>query len=63
MAIDLSSLFGPDPEPDSRSEVALLLELLLRRLRGSRNEDEFTDERERDSREIPVRPRVEPMGG
>lgn len=62
MAFDAMELFGggPDEGPDEKMMLAMILSLLMDRLTG-RREDETAEEIGR--REIPVRPRVEPLGG
>ena len=62
MGMDLTQIFGPAPKQRSGTDVAMLLRVLLAMM-GKGQDEEQLDEREVDAREIPVRPRVEPMGG
>ena len=61
---DPQQIFGQSTrqEPESKVSIAVLLKFLADLL-GAEKEDEMKDEREQDAREVPVRPRVEPLGG
>jgi hypothetical protein len=64
MAFDPSALFGSgEAEPNSDVMLAMMLAFLTRMLDNKRDPRHVQDEREIDSHEIPVRPRIEPMGG
>lgn len=63
MPFDLSQLFGMGPavqKPDPRVSLALLLHHLAALLQASAEPGEAAPET---PAEIPVRPRVEPLGG
>ena len=70
MPPDLMNIFNPEPtkqKADPRVSLALFLRHLAD-LMSAEDEDEdmrekFKDEREKQETEIPVRPRVEPLGG
>ena len=61
---DPQQIFGQSTrqEPDNKVSIAVLLKFLADLL-GAEKDDEMKDEREQDAREVPVRPRVEPLGG
>ncbi len=66
--MDIPALFGiqSPQKPDEKMDVAKILMLLLELLGGGNNKRDdlhVQDEREQGSREIPVRPRIEPLGG
>ena len=68
MAFDPREIFGESaPEPQAGQQknmlLALVLQLLQQLMQEERKEDPSLDPRERDAREIHVRPRVEPLGG
>ena len=62
--MDLSELFGMQKpeEPDEKQGIALLLMFLADMLSSKRDEKHVQRESEK-TQEIPVRPRVEPLGG
>ena len=63
MAVDLQAIFGiEEQKPDDKVSMAMILQFLTALLKRD-SEDEMKDEREQNAREIPVRPRVEPLGG
>jgi hypothetical protein len=63
MAVDIEKIFGlASGKEDERVQLAVLLRFLAQLLDKDRD-DELLDEREQNAREIPVRPRVEPLGG
>ena len=65
MAFDPGQIFGQSTrqEPDNKVSIAVLLKFLADLLSAKKEDDEMLDEREQDAREIPVRPRIEPLGG
>lgn len=54
-------LFTQPSRPNSQTDAALILGFLLSRLLGGADDEETVEEHRQ--REIPVRPRVEPLGG
>jgi len=62
--MDLSELFGMQKpeEPDEEQGIALLLMFLANMLSSKRDEHHVQRESEK-TQEVPVRPRVEPLGG
>jgi hypothetical protein len=60
MEVNLSEIFGQSEKPSKVTGIALILQMLARLLSEKPEEEEQVDDA---SREIPVRPRVEPMGG
>lgn len=65
MPVNFQELFGlqTDKKPDEQMSVVMLLKAILGMLDNKRDENDIKDEREEGSREIPVRPRIEPLGG
>lgn len=62
MALDISQLFGMETrEPPGKDKVSLAV--LLRFLTALLEREEDDEETERPREEVPVRPRVEPLGG
>ena len=61
MSVNLTELFGlPGRKPDKNVSLAMLLRLLSDLIDG----DETPQQEQGDGeREIPVRPRIEPLGG
>ena len=65
MSLDLTNIFGSGSKKktDPRVSMAMMLRHLADLMSAEDEEDEFTDPREKEEHEIPVRPRVEPLGG
>jgi len=63
-ALDLSELFGrPQAPPDPRVSLALMLRYLSELLESSKAPEEEEDGLSQPPEPIPVRARVEPLGG
>lgn len=58
----IDELFGAEKKENESVKLAVILRFLAELLESD-DDDEGKDEREREAREIPVRPRVEPLGG
>ncbi len=63
--LNLQELFGLKTDKKSEPEmpIVLLLQAIIGMLSNKRDENDIKDEREQGSMEVPVRPRIEPLGG